>query len=268
MISKRLFIGIILFVLYIFPAPGRSNDSAEITKAEQVKIDQKAEIESFGIKINDPSEVAYLMTLVTGKTSEEKTEILRQVSLLIQGGLEIKKAGLAVELASARIAAQAKEAQENEAEKSFLGIDWGMGISASFDTDSTSRVKKAEIVNGVVRVEEESNIALGIVLDAHYFFTVHEKDDRATVGAGPFIAIQTSGDNLIDSWALGGMLGFRRDPAKSTSFNLGLGVRVEPGVKVLGDGLVENQPLPEGETDIRYKTEDRLGIVVVFSASF
>jgi hypothetical protein len=52
------------------------------------------------------------------------------------------------------------------------------------------------------------------------------------------------------------------------SWNLGVGLRVDPGAKVLGDGIVINQPLPAGETAIRYKTEPRLGVMVLSSFSF
>lgn len=71
---------------------------------------------------------------------------------------------------------------------------------------------------------------------------------------------------MIQAAALGVMVGFRR--ANNQSFNLGIGIAVDPSTRVLGEGLRANQPLPAGETEIRFKEESQYGLVLLTSFSF
>ena len=66
----------------------------------------------------------------------------------------------------------------------------------------------------------------------------------------------------------GWMFGFRKDEQESKSWNLGLGLVIDPSVKVLGDGMKENKPLPEGESQVRFKEKSQCGLLVLFSFSF
>jgi len=52
------------------------------------------------------------------------------------------------------------------------------------------------------------------------------------------------------------------------SFNIGIGVVVDPSAKVLGDGITENQPLLAGETQVRFKETSQKGIFIMVSYSF
>jgi|GEM_PF-1096698 len=118
------------------------------------------------------------------------------------------------------------------------------------------------------------------------------------IGWGPFVAIEVangtkskpSEDSTITAFALGLMIGFHhvppatvtaavsagdskavlvRDTKNDTrSWNFGVGLRVDPVAKVLGDGIVANQQLPFGETAIRFKKEPRGGIILLSSFSF
>jgi hypothetical protein len=57
--------------------------------------------------------------------------------------------------------------------------------------------------------------------------------------------------------------------ADNSSWNFGIGLRVDPNAKVLGDGIVANAPLPAGESSpVRTKTEPRLGVMLMSSFSF
>ena len=65
-------------------------------------------------------------------------------------------------------------------------------------------------------------------------------------------------------------VGFKRKPEAddSSSWNLGIAAVVDPSVKVLGDGIDENRPLPGGETQIRFKETSQWGVLIMTSFSF
>jgi hypothetical protein len=92
--------------------------------------------------------------------------------------------------------------------KTWAGIGWGLGVAADFDIGG-KRVVDASIVNGITRVNDSSsNVGVGFVLEAHYFF----KDwllpfviggcsrDRSgyrfpctDLATGPFVAVEVGG---------------------------------------------------------------------------
>ena len=140
------------------------------------------------------------------------------------------------------------------------------------------RVEEAEIVEGVVRITKMTNHRPRVLLETHYFWQWKAEKvpmeveggsqiiEVADIGIGPFAAIQTSGDEVLESIGMGLMVGFKRD-ARS-SFNVGGGLLLDPTVKTLGDGIRPNEPLPPGETVIRFKEEPRWGLLVLASFSF
>jgi len=173
------------------------------------------------------------------------------------------------------------------------GIGWGIGIATDIDTGG-ARVAAASVVNNIVRVtDSSSNVGIGFVLEAHYFFrewalpfmrngcTGSGLDPLNCTDAalGPFVAIEVGdGSNStpaangpITAYAMGLMAGFRHPnlpgATPNSSWNFGVGLRVDPKAQVLGDGLVADQPLPAGDS-IRYKTEPRLGVMLLSSFSF
>jgi len=157
-------------------------------------------------------------------------------------------------------------------EKSFLGANWGLGIGAVFGTGG---VDEAEVVNGIVRVKKDSDDTVSVFSEIHRFFrlpgrTQKEKmeDNEIRVGYGPFVAIQSSDDDIIDAFSVGLMLGWRPRGESGTAFGIGIGLVLDPSVQVLGDGLIEGQPLPDGETEIRFKTQSETGVGLFVSLSF
>jgi hypothetical protein len=182
----------------------------------------------------------------------------------------------------------------------WAGLNWGLGIAADFDIGGT-RVANASIVNGLVRLNDtSSNVGVSFVLEAHYFLkdtllrgcssaqptrtpSGYIDYNCTEVAWGPFVAIEVGdGSNSspasggpITAYALGLMVGLHHpkvDPTTNkpdtSSWNLGIGLRIDPKAQVLGDGFVANMPPPAGETVIRYKTEPKAGVMLVSSFSF
>jgi hypothetical protein len=151
------------------------------------------------------------------------------------------------------------------------------------DVGTHERVKAAALDSGgILRVTDDDNTRVGLMLETHYFF-VHDsekmhrnREDRRFVwGHGPFVCAQT-GDNIIQGVGLGYMVGFKRPTVAGqpnfisnaiNSFNLGVAYFVEPDVQVLGDGLVPGMKLNSAD-QIRFRNTTQRGIAVVFSAAF
>ena len=177
----------------------------------------------------------------------------------------------------------------------FGGLGWELGIATNFDVGG-NRVNTAAVVNNIIRVDDtSSNASVSFVLEAHYFLTDRffglggSKDDctaRARnnlncteLAHGPFVAIEVGGGSSataasgpITGYAMGWMVGMRHPSlipdiatAKS-SWNVGVGLRISPAGKVLGDGLIANQPLPAVTRSL--KTEPRLGVMLMSTFSY
>lgn len=177
------------------------------------------------------------------------------------------------------------------------GLGWGIGIATNFDIGG-KRVGTAELTNNIVRIKDaSSNVNVSFVLEAHYFLrdyklalgnsssckqaaTNHIDYVNCTeLAHGPFVAVEVGGgstgtpkaDGLITAFAMGWMVGLRHpasSPDNKSSWNFGVGLRVTPNSQILGDGIIANQPLPLGETVIRYKNEPRYGVTFLSSFSF
>jgi hypothetical protein len=182
------------------------------------------------------------------------------------------------------------------------GLSWGIGISTDFDIGG-ARVANASIITSpggsIVRVTDTSSkVGISFVLESHYFFpgTMYNpldfkppgqcgKDINCTEWAwGPFIAIEVGDGStstadakgLITAFAMGMMVGMHHPKLDSSgavtnntsSWNFGIGFRVDPMAKVLGDGFAANVAPPAGETAIRYKNEPRAGVMLLSSFSF
>lgn len=64
------------------------------------------------------------------------------------------------------------------------------------------------------------------------------------------------------------MYGFKAKPSDPDGFSIGIGAILDADVKDLADGFKENQPVPEGETIIRYKSESRWSALIFFTRTF
>jgi len=65
------------------------------------------------------------------------------------------------------------------------------------------------------------------------------------------------------------MVGWKDPGADSNgSWNLGVGYEYAGSIKVLGDGITANQPLPSGETQVRFKNRSAGAVIVMISRRF
>jgi len=156
----------------------------------------------------------------------------------------------------------------------FAGINFGVGLALTFK-HGENRVESASVQNGIVRVDKESNRTPKVMFETHYFFQPRHPNKEALTnwGIGPFVAIQPgdSGGKVIDTYGLGVLIGFRKNGQNGntrSSWNIGVGYLVTTGVKILGDGIEEGQPLPAGEKDVRYKETNQPGWMIMASFSW
>lgn len=152
-------------------------------------------------------------------------------------------------------------AQENQ----FAGMQFGVGLSLTIDLGQNDRINQANLdENNIVRITSENNDVPRIMLESHYFFTPKGDD----FGIGPFVALQPGTDEIIEAIGMGVMVGFKRGAENNSSWNIGIGAVVDPSVKILGDGVRENQALPSGETQIRFKETSQWGLLLVVSFTY
>jgi hypothetical protein len=153
--------------------------------------------------------------------------------------------------------------QDGNSDSAWDNFGFGIGLSYTFDTGNNDRVKSAEVVDGLVRVNDEENGIPRLVLEGHYFFG--DDDDFAH---GPFVAVQPGDDEIINSAAIGWMIGLRKKGTKTNSWNLGIGIAADPNVQILGDGIDANKALPGNEDSIRYKEKTQYGVMILFSTTW
>ena len=169
-------------------------------------------------------------------------------------------------------------------ETSWQGLNWGIGVAADFDLGGR-RISKVQFDSAnIVRVTDTSgNVGVSFVLEAHYFLKdfITQNNDFAI---GPFVAIEVGGGATatpntgpITGYALGLMVGMHHPNASkadpklaNSSWNFGVGLRVDPSAQILADGVVANRPAPAGITtaDLLVKKEPRYGLMLLSSFSF
>jgi hypothetical protein len=172
------------------------------------------------------------------------------------------------------------DADAAQASKKFLGTNWGLGVALTTGFGKGDRVASASVENGVVRVTQTTNQQPRIVLELHHFFcagvdycTSGKKGDATAgksprFGYGPWVGIQSSSDQVIDSFAFGFMVGLKATADGSGSFNIGIGAIVDAKSQVLADGVQAGQPLPGGGTTVPLKSESRSGAILAISFAF
>ncbi|MDP1028202.1 hypothetical protein Q5H91_13340 [Sphingomonas sp. KR1UV-12] len=165
-------------------------------------------------------------------------------------------------IAGLLVSAPAVAQQATDADWSKFKL--GAGLSFTLDVGKLDRISEAVIVDGKVRVTHQNNGRARIMLEGHHFFA----SNSAKTGVGPFIAVQPGSSEIIEAIGMGVMIGFRHNTKSTQSFNIGVGIVLDPNTRVLGDGFRENQPPPGNETEVRYRETLQTGILVLTSFSF
>lgn len=152
----------------------------------------------------------------------------------------------------------------------------GFGIAFGSNFLASRRAVDASLgENNVVRIDKDRSQQLRLLAEIHALpiCTYHwwKKNAQGERGEGYnaddsckyprsarfgfFGALQLSGDGALSAMGGGVMWAFPRgrDATGAKSLNLGIGVLFEPNIKVLGDGLTANKPLPAGFTTLRTK---------------
>ncbi len=168
------------------------------------------------------------------------------------------------------------------ADSRFRGFGFGVALGVTIDLGSNDRIDEASIdSNNIVRVDKESNVNAGFLLESHYFFTPDYNllwfgPEAGDWGVGPFVAVQPGSDDIIEGAGIGLMLGMKRadlfmkdiQSDLGDSFNLGVGFFVNPDEQILRDDFEKNEAAPTGATEVRFKKKHQTGLVVLFSYSF
>lgn len=180
--------------------------------------------------------------------------------------------------ANVQEASTAQPALSDEAKESneqFKGLNFGIGLGWSVDFKH-NRVQRAEIIADTVRVLDQKTSLARVFLESHYFFV--DDTGKRTWGHGPYVAIVTGGEDLIDAIGAGWMLGYRRarltkpidgaaaETVETQSFNIALGVLVDNKAQVLRDGIGENAPAPGAQSIL--KDTSKWAFMTMFSFSF
>jgi hypothetical protein len=149
------------------------------------------------------------------------------------------------------------------------------GIGAAITTNRRSNAIKDAVVDstGIVRVKRQDETSVGYLLEAHYFFVPDRSFLNLTTGnwgIGPFVAIQGGEEQFLSGLGFGLMIGFRQPNSivnTNLSWNFGIGAIYDPSVKVLGNGLVADRPLPTGDS-LRTTEVGSWGLMLVSSFNF
>jgi hypothetical protein len=147
----------------------------------------------------------------------------------------------------------AEKARLEAARKTFLS-GWG-AVGLVNMRNKTPLITDATLENGVVRSREEERWAAALLLETHWY----NKWTCTWLCTGIFIGLglSTEAASIIDAAMFGIVFGSGPmvDELKP-KYNFGIGTGRRFKVKTLGDGITLDQPLPAGETQIRYKTTD------------
>jgi hypothetical protein len=139
-------------------------------------------------------------------------------------------------------------------------------------------VESAEIRSGIVRIQEEQRIGVGLGLQA--FYPLYDLtylrspdllplEDKSKIwrkysqyGVGPYIGVSLTSTDIIDTVALGVAFSVQR---REGGVRLGLGCVVDPNAKYLSPEFRAGDSAPTGAEGISYVTKAAVGLQVMMT---
>lgn len=183
-----------------------------------------------------------------------------------------------------------ENAKREQAEKDKLS-GFGVGVAANYTFED--EIDSAFLdSNGIIRTNEKTRGDVAFILEGHFLSENSETylppplqwldgltgpvfkrncPEELICGMGPFLAVKTGGSSeLIESIGVGYMWGTKHRNGSGalgglSQWNFGLGVSIDPQVRRLANGMQQGEPLPAGETEIRYEEDIVFGLMMLFS---
>ncbi len=172
---------------------------------------------------------------------------------------------------------EAQKKVDQESVSQFKGLNFGIGVGLSVDVGDEKRVQRVESIADTVRILEQKTSLPRVFLESHYFFM--NDSGRRVWGHGPFVALVTGGEDLIDAIGGGWMVGWRRaritrqsaepnetDKVETQSFNFAAGVLLDSKAQVLRDGVQANAPVATSQS--LTKETSQWAVMFLFSFGF
>lgn len=156
-----------------------------------------------------------------------------------------------------------------DGQASFMGINFGVGIGVSFGKEIVSEAVVGP--DNVVRASKRYRQLPRVLLESHYFgwWCSSPACNAGRFGWGPYFGIVTKGDTVLSAVSLGLMMGFRnKDSSDSAGFSVGAGALLDDAVTSLAPGFRDGQPLPAGETAVRYEQKPRWSAILFCTRTF
>lgn len=145
----------------------------------------------------------------------------------------------------------------------FQRLGFGLGLGWTHNL-GPRRVDSVTVVNRIVRIDNERNDLVRFMPEMHLWI---DRWDEQRWSWGPFLTV-APGSRIIDAVGFGLMMGYRPHRQDQYSFNVGIGGTLDLDARVLGDGLIANEPLPARETTARTKQTTAAGLLVLFSVGW
>ncbi len=143
-------------------------------------------------------------------------------------------------------------------------VGFGLGVGWTHNL-GPRRVESVSVTpNRIVRIDDERNDLVRVMPEVHLWI---DRWDEQRWSWGPFLAV-APGSRIIDAVGGGLMVGYRPHQRDRYSVNFGIGGTLDLDTRVLGDGLMANEPLPPRETGARTKQTTGAGLLVFFSVGW
>ena len=223
--------------------------------------------EAYTIAFGDPTKTA-------AAARHAKTQEFQRCILGLKSERAVRATALAdradTDAALALLEAKASAAETtSDGQGNFMGIRFGVGVGVSYSQDDV--VPEAELGAGNVIVATKTERQLPrVIFESHYYgWCRSARCNNGVFGVGPYFGIVAKTDKLISAFSTGAMFGWKdKKGGDPQGFSIGIGALLDDGVKSLADGFDAGQPLPPGETKIRFEEKARWSAILFFTRTF